>query len=359
VAAEVGGIGHITRRWGLLVAIAVAVMALFPALAPAQTSTSVQVSGGSWYWQEQVGTVEPPAGSPLPPVAPPGALPTPDVPAGDFPVSVVAGQPDKESFLQLDTSAIPQGSTVSSLVLTLHEDSTGGQVAPDTATLEARAVTGFMAGGAQGAPWANRPSYDTTGQPAPGKRAPDGTWTFELAPIAARWASGELQNSGIALVPAAPQQGQAYEVVWFGPGGAKAPTVAGSFTPPAPGTPAAAAAGIESSPTDQSAAPVSLTPDTSGGLSSTSSPSVASAPTAAASPSAAIPNTQSPAAVRTIGSSHRAPPWGFYLAVVAVIALIGASTLSLGDLGEPEPERRGGVLRTLERRAHEVPEVST
>jgi hypothetical protein len=318
-------------------------------LAPAQTAAAVPVTGGSWYWQEQVGTVEPPAGTPLPPVAPPGALPTPDVPAGDFPVSVVGGQPDKESFLQLDTSAIAAGSTVSSLLLTLHEDSAGGNVAPDTATLEARAVTGFMAGGAQGAPWANRPQYDTIGPAAPGKRAADGTWTFELAPIAARWASGELSNNGLAIVPANPQQGQAYEVVWFGPTGAKAPAVAGSFTPPAPGTPEAAAAGTESVPVDQSAGPVSIAPDTSGAALTTSeSPSVASTPSAAAPPTPARGNGAT--AVRTISSSHRAPPWGFYLAVIAVVALIGASTLSLGDLGEPEPERQGGVLRTLERR---------
>jgi hypothetical protein len=359
VAAEVGGIGHIARRWGLLVAAAVLLMSLFPALAPAQTSAGVPVTGGSWYWQEQVGTVEPPAGSPLPPVAPPGALPTPDVPSGDFPVSVVAGQADKESFLQLDSSAIAAGSTVSSLVLTLHEDSAGRNVAPDTAAIEARAVTGFMAGGAQGAPWANRPAYDTVGPAAAGKRAANGTWTFDLAPIAARWATGELSNNGIALVPVAPQQGQAYEVVWFGPGGAQPPTVAGSVTPPAPGTPEAAAAGTESVPADESGAPVAITPDTSGaGLTSTESPSVATPP-AATAPSGSAPSNRAPTAVRQIVSSHRAPPWGFYLAVIAVIALIGASTVSLGELGEPEPDRQGGVLRTLERRTSASTEEST
>jgi hypothetical protein len=103
-------------------------------------------------------------------------------------------------------------------------------------------------------------------------------------------------------------------------------------------------------PADQSAGPVSIAPDTSGaGLTTTESPSVASTPSAAA-PSTPARSTGAATAVRTIASSHRAPPWGFYLAVIAVIALIGASTLSLGDLGEPEPERQGGVLRTLERR---------
>jgi hypothetical protein len=336
-----------------LVAAAVVLTSLFPALAPAQTSATVSVTGGSWYWMEQVGTVAPPAGSPLPPVAPPGALPTPDVPAGDFPVAVVGGQPDKESFLLLDSSAIPQGSTVSNLVLTLHEDAGGGNVAADTATIEARAVTGFMTGGAQGAPWANRPQYDTTGPAAAGKRAPEGTWTFDLTAIAARWASGDLANSGLALVPAAPQQGQAYEVVASGVGTPKQPSVAGSVTPPAPGTPDANAAGLGGASSDQSVGPISITPDTSGaGLATTASPSVGSA--ASATPPGPAASAQAPTQVRTIESSHRAPPWGFYLAILAVIALIGASTLSLGDLGEPEPERQGGVLRTLERRTQEV-----
>lgn len=332
---------------------AVLVTALaFPTLAPAQGAAGVPVTGGSWYWQEQIGSINGPTG----PVAPPSALPTPDVPAGDFPVSVVLGQPDKESFLQLDSSAIPAGSTVSSLILTLHEDAAGGNLGAATATVEARAVTGFLASGDSGKPWANRPSYDTTGPAAAGKRNADGSWTFELAPIAARWASGELSNNGIALVPASPQQGQTYEVVWVGPSGAKPPTVAGSYTPPAPGTPQAAAAGIESAPADQSsAAPVSITPDTSGGFSATEAPSFSSsaAPAATNTPAPAANNPVTRARVRRIQSTHRAPPWGFYLAIVIVIALIGASTLSLGEFGEPEAERQGGVLRTLERRSQE------
>jgi hypothetical protein len=338
------------------VVAAVGLTSLFPALAPAQTSSGVPVTGGSWYWQEQVGPVEPPAGSPLPPVAPPAPLPTPDVPAGDFPVSVITGQPDKESFLQLDSSAIPAGSTVSSLVLTLNEDpNASGKLNPDTAKIEARAVTGFLAAGGKGSPWANRPSYDTTGPAAAGKRAADGTWTFELAPIAARWASGELSNNGVALVPAAPDQSQSYEVVWFGVGGAKPPTVAGTVTPPAPSTPAAAAAGTESAPISEASAPISITPDTSGaGLSTTATPSVS--PPSAAPGTASTPSTNRVTTrARQIGSVHGAPPWSFYLAIVVVIALIAASTLSLGDLGEPEPDRRGGVLRALERHSEEVP----
>src|SRR5947207_14916324 len=118
------------------------------------------------------------------------------------------------------------------------------------ATIEARAVTGFLASGDAGKPWASRPQYDTSSPGVPGKRDAKGNWTFDLATIAAGWTSGQQSNNGIALVPAAPQQGQSYEVVWCGTGGAKPPTVAGGFTPPAGGTPQAEAAGIESTPTD-------------------------------------------------------------------------------------------------------------
>ncbi|MCU1451681.1 MAG: hypothetical protein JWP02_3851 [Acidimicrobiales bacterium] len=349
------GFSAMARRWGLLVAGAVLVTSLFPALAPAQSnSAGVPVTGGSWYWQEQVGTVEPGGG--LPPVAPPGALPTPDVPAGDFPVSVVAAQPDKETFLQLDTSAIAAGSTVSSLVLTLHEDATGGNVAADTAKIEARAVTSFFAAGDSGKPWAGRPAYDTTGPAVAGKRAADGTWTFELAPIAQAWANGAPANSGLALVPAAPEGSQGYEVVWVGVGKDKGPTTSGSVSPPSPASTGGDTSAQASSGDSSSAAPLSIAPDTSGaGVATSDTPSIAPG---SSTPAAAAPRLSTPAAapprVRQISSTHRAPPWSFYLAIVAALALIGASTLSLGELGEPEPDRRGGVLRALERRGQEV-----
>jgi hypothetical protein len=340
-----------------VVAAAVVVTSLFPALAPAQSSSAaVPVTGGSWYWQEQVGTVEPGGG--LPPVAPPGALPSPDVPPGDFPVSVVAGQPDKETFLQLDTSAIAAGSTVSSLVLTLHEDTTGGNLAADTAKIEARAVTSFFAAGDSGKPWSGRPAYDTTGPAVPGKRAADGTWTFELAPIAQAWANSAPANNGLALVPAAPEGSQGYEVVWLGVGKDKGPTTSGIVTPPSPAGSTGDTSVQTSSGDSSPAAPLSIAPDTSGaGVTTSDTPSIA---TGSSTPAAAAPNASAaPRAatrVRQI-SSHRAPPWSFYLVIVAALALIGASTLSLGELGEPEPDRRGGVLRALERRGEQIEET--
>lgn len=334
---------------------ALLLLSLFPALAPAQTGgTTVPVTGGSWYWQAQTNVIAPPAGTPLPPVAPP-ALPTPDVPPTDFPVGVVLGQSDKESYLQLDSSAIAAGSTVSSLVLTLHEDPAGGNQQQATAKIAARAVTGFLASGDRGKAYANKPAYDTTGPAVRGTRdAANGTWTFELAPIASRWASGELSNNGVALVPDAPEAPQTWEVVWFGPGTAQPPTVGGSFTPPTPAATGPTSSG-ESAPTETVTEPVSIAPDTSGASLASDVPSSADS-----SPSAATATPQQPttaprsARVRTIGSTHTAPPWFFYLAVIVAIALIALSTFALGDFGEPELDRQGGVLRALERRSPEV-----
>ena len=329
---------------------AVLATCLFPTLARSDNSAGVPVSGGSWYWQEQVGSIQAPVPG-APPVAPPGAIPTPDVPAGEFPVSVIGGQPDKETFLQLDTSAIPQGSTVSSLVLTLHEDGSNG-FSQDMATVEARPVTGFMSAGAAGAPWANKPDFDTSGAGAPGKRD-NGTWTFDITQIAQGWASGS-GNNGIALVPAAPGQGQTYEVVWVGVGKDNAPTVTGSFTPPTAGTPQAAAASESGGgEATAAAAPISIAPDLSSSATPAESTPSAGAVTTPATGASSAPQANTP--VRRISeSSHQALPWSFFLAVVLAIALIGASTLSLGELGEPQPDRRGGVLRALERRAEEV-----
>ena len=71
---------------------AVVAVSLFPTWARSADSSTVPVTGGSWYWQEQVGTIQAPVPG-TPPLAPPGAVPTPDVPSGDLPVSVIGGQP--------------------------------------------------------------------------------------------------------------------------------------------------------------------------------------------------------------------------------------------------------------------------
>ena len=220
------------------------------------------------------------------------------------------------------------------------------------AKIEARAVTGFFSDGTQAAPFGERPGYDTTGPAAPGQKAGD-TWTFDITAIAQGWATGTQQNNGIALVPAAPAQGDTYEVVWHGSGD-QAPKVAGSFTPATPTSPPAET--TETVPVETPAA-VPITPDLSGTVTAPESLPTFSAPT----PSTPAPRTQARASAPTQrlqsivqGRARRALPWSFWLALVGVVGLVGASTLALGDLGEPAVERRGSVLRTLERRNEEL-----
>jgi hypothetical protein len=336
---------RLVSRWAVVTTVGVGVLSLlFPALAPADTTAPV--TGGSWYWNEQLANINTPAG---PIASPTGPIAPPDVPAGDFAVAVLLGQSDKETYLHIDTSAVTPGSTVSSLILTLKEDAAApGNINQAAAKIEARAVTGFFGDGTQAAPYAERPTYDTTGPAAPGQKAGD-TWTFDLTPLAQAWAQGTQQNNGIALVPAAPTQGDVYEVVWHGSGD-QAPKVGGSFTPATPSAPPAA---LTEAPVETPA--VAITPDFSSTVAAPESLptfSASQAPTARASGRVSTPGQRIQSIAQ--GKPHRALPWAFWLAIVAVIGLVGASTLALGELGEPALERRGSVLRTLERRNEEL-----
>src|SRR5438270_8126402 len=73
---------------------------------------------GSWYWANQPPPAPPPVGQPL------GNVQPPDVPATDVATAVQNGASEKEAYLHIDTTAVPPGSTVSDLVLTLPEDPT-------------------------------------------------------------------------------------------------------------------------------------------------------------------------------------------------------------------------------------------
>lgn len=307
---------------------------------------SIQVTGGSWYWAGQVSAVNP--GNGVPPVAPPAALPTPDVPSGDFPVAVKAGQVDKESFLHLDSTAIPQGATVTSLKLILKEDTAAQQQNAAAAKLQAMPVTQFFSDGGSAAPIAQAPSYDPNGPAGPGTRAPDGTWTFDITPIAQKWADGSLANNGVALVPAAPTITDTYEVVWSGTN--PVPTTEGSVTP---GTAAGGSSSGGGATTDTGASPVAITPDTSAPLvtppADTSTPAISATPITPAITAPPTTAVAAPRARRIVKASRPGLTAPFFLVGLAALGFIALAALALGDLGEPTPERRGSVLRALER----------
>ena len=117
--------------------------------AGANDAVSAPVTGISWFWADQL---EPP------PNTIQQSLPTPDVPKGDFGVALRNGVSDKESFLHFDTSAIPDGSVVAKLTLTLKEDATAaGNAASVAAAVNAVPAADFWADGAAGNPYSQEP----------------------------------------------------------------------------------------------------------------------------------------------------------------------------------------------------------
>ena len=349
-------------RLGIAAASAVFLLsgAFVFAFAPASADdVAASVSGGSWYWADQnEGFIDTPEGHIG--IVP---LPNPVATIGDFPVAIANGADNKESYLHVDASEIPAGSTVVSFVLTLHEDvkEQGGGSNQALAAIKAVPVKEFWGDGTYAAPYSVRPQVDTT-VGVPGKRGQvdpatqDVTWTFDLAPIVSLWTAGSMENNGVAFVPTpqptpaagAPNPSDNWTVIWAGPTAQDPklrPTVKGSFTSGGGGG-SSSFSGLTSGPTESSSGLAS-----GGSLSASplpSGPALAVQPTVPPSPA----TTVAPRRTRLI-SSHpeRGLPATFYLAGVAVLGLMAVAALTLGELGEPALERRGSVLRALERRA--------
>ncbi|MHB8671611.1 MAG: hypothetical protein ACYDAD_13815, partial [Acidimicrobiales bacterium] len=128
-------------------------------------ASSAPVSKGSWYWREQIKSLDTPAG---PVAAPTGPLTPPQVPRGDRAVATHGGQSDKETYLHVDTSQIPAHSTISAFNLSLKEDPAGGNSNTSGAKVVAVPVTGFSSDGVQAGAWADRPSVDAGAATRPG-----------------------------------------------------------------------------------------------------------------------------------------------------------------------------------------------
>ena len=331
------------RARGLLLTAVLAVGVLSPTAARADSAAV----NGSWYWADQPAPI--PGSGPVPAVGQPaGNLTPPNVPAGDFAVAEHNSASNKETYLHVDTSAIATGSTVSNFVLTLTEDpsSLGSQAADGL--IVALPATDFFADGAEARPYGERPSH--VDKPAiAGKRSTTGVWTFDISPIVNSWLSGSLSNNGLAMVGTSGN----FEVVWAGSNSsAGKPTAMGDVS-----------AGGGSAGSGSSSGSISSAPSSSSGAApvDTSSSSGAAPPflsVGSPTPASPLPTTVTTVAkntarpkLRRAASSHGAPPLGFFIIALGVVALAGSSMVALGDAGEPRPRRQGTVLRTLERRA--------
>ena len=90
----------------------------------------------------------------------------------------------------------------------------------------------------------------------------------------------------------------------------------------------------------------------------TAAPPLTPAPAIAAPPVTALPEIQTPPVhpIQTIAAAGRSShgiAGALWLGLLLVLGFVLASMVALGEAGEPVLERRGSVLRALERRAHD------
>ena len=188
---------------GLLIAVAT------PAPMPvgAQTADSeAQLSQDGWWNRLQgsitVGPVQEPA-NPLRDTVNPQAPAPPTVPGNALAVGAAGGEAAAVAAIGITTGAAA-GGIASSVVLTLKEAPDPGANANSAlAKVAACPITNFWAGARNGA-WVDRPAFECADPGAvEGKRAADGTWTFDLTRLAQSWLDGMLEPNGIVLAPLA------------------------------------------------------------------------------------------------------------------------------------------------------------
>ena len=300
------------------------------------SATGATVDRVGWWHEKNVATETPAAIVTVPP--PPG------VPEGTLAVGAINGEADRITAIGILPDASP-GDRVGASTLRIKE-AEGAAANANTAASEIIAcpITEFWVAVANGT-WANRPKYDCDIAKAPGTRADDGTWTFDLRPIAEAWLdpAGTLVADGIVLVeevesPAAFQavfatEGEGALVVSFevaSGGSGDEPSAPDPFTDGStsgdPGAVAAPAIGSGDLPV--------------GGLPTPDVPTTATtelaAPPIVATPAASSPNV--------LGNL----PGGLVVAVPAFVVLMGLLSFSLGPAGEPlATTRQGGVSRAL------------
>jgi hypothetical protein len=313
------------------------------------SATGATVDKVGWWHSKNVQTSTPAAIVTTPP--PPG------VPAGTLAVGAVNGEPDRIAAIGILPDAAT-GDSITAFTLAIKE--AGAPAAGfngAAAKIVACPITAFWVGGENGT-WDSRPTYDCDIAQAPGTRADDGTWTFDLLPIGQLWTdpAGTVAADGVALVEqvespegfqtvfATSGEGAIVVSLTFEPGSGSADDPfgdSGAFSDLGGFDTGSADAGFD--------APAIGGGDISvGGL---PSPDIAT-PTAGSTPQDAPP-----VAPATIASERPNVlgnlPGGLVLAVPLFLVLLGLLSYSLGPAGEPATvaARQGGVSRALAARA--------
>jgi len=159
-----------------------------PGPAPLEGAT---VDDAGW-WNRVRPQIELPTGQPPAP-------PVPGVPAGALVVGATAGEADAIAAVAVEPEHA-EGATIETFELLLREvDDEGANLGTTFAAVVACPITGFWIGGENGV-WETRPEYDCSLAEAPGVRAEDGSWTFDLRAIGQLWSDETVPNEGVALV---------------------------------------------------------------------------------------------------------------------------------------------------------------
>jgi hypothetical protein len=294
-----------------------------------------------WWHEKNVATETPAAIVTVPP--PPG------VPAGTLAVGAINGEPDRIAALGILPDA-QTGDTPTQLTLTLTEaEPPAGQANSGAAGIVACPITEFWVPIENGT-WANRPVYDCDLAKAPGTRADDGTWTFDLLPIAQAWLdpSGTVVPDGIVLVEDVESPG-AFQTV-FATEGEGAGSVVYQGTA-GPGTTTPTLPPIDPGPVDGGFE----LPDVGG-----SEFPVGELPAPDVSSTTVAPTTEGQVAAGPIATTSPNVlgnlPGGLVVAIPAFILLMGLLSFTLGPAGEPvAATRQGGVSRALAAHARTRP----
>ncbi len=316
-------------------------------IAAAQAGDGISATGASidkvgWWHAGNFQTATPAAIVTVPP--PPG------VPAGTLAVGAAAGEPDRIAAIGILPDA-QVGDVIGSFTLSIKE---AGPPASgfngSAAKIVACPIIAFWVGGENGT-WDSRPQYDCDLASAPGVRADDGTWTFDLLPIGEVWVdpNGTIAPDGVVLVEdIAPPEGFQTVFATSGEGAIVVTLIYATAAQDEPEPPPFDDGGAIPSGGDDFVAPSFGSDDIPvGGL---PTPDVQT-PTAGETPQVAPP-------VAPEVIAHTSPnvlgnlPGGLILAVPLFIGLLGLLTYSLGPAGEPAAAaRQRGVSRALAARA--------
>jgi hypothetical protein len=184
------------------------------AMVASRNVVTLKLDGAAYYWREQSKSV------PVAGVAPP-SVPDSTVPHGDLAVAAAndaSGQPDKETYLRLDTGQLVGGTPTTVRLVVPLDTSTGATQAYDTTappSLTVCGVAGAFTDTTGAVSFEDKPKDDCTVKTTGTFDAAHTTWTFDITSIVNRWVTVGL-NSGLAILPSDPASTIPFQYV-FGP----------------------------------------------------------------------------------------------------------------------------------------------